>query len=535
MRLDWPHVISQLSQGVLGAGLLVGFGVLAAFALAVSQSFMGSKIGSDHPVHAFLARAIRQNQHRLFVRIPKLLNTAYCAALPLYIHWLLSFFQLRAMYWAERLLNPGVNTLHVVLFAGVALWATHLQGLPMAFAGLATCVFALTPQFYHALSARNFGLSARGTGLLLLTSFYLAAYAAEAHQASVLGWGAMLITGWLVWSFSTFGQQALVIISLLLLLTSGRWIPLAGTALGLALFLAVHPAYGRAYLRHTLKFIQVYANELAPIYILNRRHSIWRDLVWDIWAKVKTSGLKNGFRYAYDNSVLVLVFLNPFVLIASLYTVTAAAPSTGLLAYAGALALAGALAMLLTSFRATRFLGEPERYVEVVTPWAVLAGGFAVQARWGMGALALVALLFLALNLAQLMASHILVRYITSKPINLSEVEQAIGHAIQGEVRCCSNNEQITKMLMQNDWWFAYCIAVGQDYCGMSVTEAFSVFPYLRRDALQRIVTSYRINACVLDRSLYDTLFDSPPAGLVSCRVGYQSDGLRLLLLQWDT
>jgi hypothetical protein len=100
-------------------------------------------------------------------------------------------------------------------------------------------------------------------------------------------------------------------------------------------------------------------------------------------------------------------------------------------------------------------------------------------------------------------------------------------------VRFCSNNEQFTKLLMQHDWHYAYCLAVGQDYCGMSVPEAFSSFPFLRREACQRIVATYRVNACLLDRQQYETLFDELPPELASLTVAFESPRVRLLILDW--
>ena len=166
-----------------------------------------------------------------------------------------------------------VNSLHVGLIGGHR--DLHLSsGGPAAdFAGIAACLFALTPQFYHALSARNFGLSARGIGLLLLTAFFVAAYCVEALNMPAVSWPALALLGWLVWGFSTFAQQALCILSVLLFLLTGRFVPLAGAVLGLGLFIALHPSYSIGYLRHTFAFIRTYAKELAPIYILQRREA----------------------------------------------------------------------------------------------------------------------------------------------------------------------------------------------------------------------------------------------------------------------
>jgi hypothetical protein len=501
--------------------------------LSTTQALIGARVGSDHPVHVFLTRNIRDSGYRLFARIPRLLNTCYCAAVPLYLHWIISHFRAAAVYWCERLLNPVVNTVHVGLFALLALLAARLEGLPVGYVGLATCAFALTPQFYHALSARNFGLSSRGAGLVLLTVFFLAAYRVESGLEPLLSWLALGVFGWLIWGFSTFAQQALCIISIILLAVSRQYVPLLGALLGLAVFIVLHPRYSLSYLRYTLRFIRTYRRELAPIYILAARRSIWRDLVWDMWAS-GAQGLTSALRYAYGNSLVVVLLLNPLSVMACWAALAGRLPPRGLIAYAGTVALSGVLAMLLTSFRATRFLGEPERYVEVVTPWSVLCAAYVLvsQQQW----LLLVATiaLFLLLDLAQLYASTLLLRHVgDTQTGQLAGVESEVRRRLPAGVRFCSNNEHFTKMLMQNDWQYAYCLAVGQDYCGMKVQEAFAAFPRLRREACERIVTTYQVNACLLDRTLFDTLFDNPPPGLQGVSIAYESPRFRLLILDW--
>jgi hypothetical protein len=511
---------------------LAALGIAAAFSLSASQSLISQRIGSDHPVHVFLTSRIRKAGFRLFARIPDLLNDCYCGAVPLYLHWTVAHFRAGAMHWSERLLNPVLNALHVALLAAIASSLSHQEGWPANLGGAAACLFALTPQFYHPLSARNFGLSARGTGLLLLTAFFFAAYRADSAAAY---WIALPILGWLIWGFSTFAQQALCLLSILELMLTGRWAPLLGTALGLALFIALHPAYALGYLRHTVRYIRAYARSMAPIYILKRRHSIWRDLVFDIWHRFAAEGFARGFRYACENSILVIVFLNPLTVVTCWSAARAASlRQGGAFGYCVSLAICGVIAAFLTSFRATRFLGEPERYVEVTTPWAVLAGAYLINERTGPEGLLGLGALFLLVDLLELGASKFLVSVVAPDNPRLEEIERRIQERWGSGARVCSNNEHYTKMLMRNDWKYAYCLAIGNPYCGMSVEESFSHFPVLRPEACRRIVTEFRVNACLLDRKEYDTLFESTPATLKKMTVEYETERFRLLFLEWD-
>jgi hypothetical protein len=163
--------LSGSNSIMMGAMLLICLAVMLTLVISTAQSIVGETTGSDHPVRVFLTRRIRKNGFRLFVRLPDLLNDCYCAAVPLYVHWIIAHFKSRAVFWGERLLHPVVNSLHVGLLAGIAIFTRRQEGPSAEFAGITACLFALTPQFYHALSAR-------GTGLLLLTAFFAAAYTA---------------------------------------------------------------------------------------------------------------------------------------------------------------------------------------------------------------------------------------------------------------------------------------------------------------------------------------------------------------------
>ncbi len=520
----------------MSALLFAVLGAVIAFALSTTQSFISAKVGSDHPVHVFLTQTIRKNGFRLFVRIPRLLNECYTAAVPLYLHWIVAHFPGRIVYWFERLLNPAINASHVFIVYGLGLVAAAQIGASPEFAAVAAGLFALTPQFYHALSARNFGMSARGIGLVLLTSLLFAAYRVELAPTDWTAWLLLAVAGWLVWAFSTFAHQALTILSVLMVVTTGHWGPLAGAVIGVCVFIAIHPSYGPGYLRHTLRFIRTYGRELAPIYILNKRYSIWRDLVWDIWSRIRADKV-NGLRYAYENSVLIVAGLNPLVLVAC-WAYVATGAREGFTGYAGAVALAGGIAMFATSFRRTRFLGEPERYVEAVSPFAVVAALAALSAYFDAGHAVWLLAAFFLVDLAQIFASWMLLRHVSGSSVQLDEIERAVREQGIGAVRFCSNNEHFTKMLMRNDWEFSYCLAVGQDYCGMKVPEAFSSFPLLRREACERIARAYRVNVLLLDRQVFDTVFDSGPdvgtSGLRAQRCIFETDRFRLLALDWS-
>ena len=503
----------------------------AAFGLSFAQAKINARHGTDHAVHSFLIDCIRGNGGRGFVRIPRLINEAYIGALPLYLHWIFARFSNRTMRVAEVILNPAVNAIHTCADGGVAFFVARELDASDMFAGVAALLFAFTPQFYHALSARNFGLSARSLGLIFLSCVFFFTWLSGQSDAGWIAWAMLIFSCFLVIAFSTFGLQVLVLVGAVLTIL-GYWQIALGAFGGVVLFLIVHPRYSVGYLVNTARFIAAYSQELAPRYVLARRFSIWRDLYRDIWTKFRNEGFKAGFRYAYENSFLILAGLNPLTLLAATgYLAFNPFADGSLLDFAGAVALGGVAIMLLTSVRPLRFLGEPERYVESVTPFAVL---FATGLLYSLAIEATIAViaLFSVLCLAQVQASRILARYLSQKPLSLDNV-QALITAEQEEVRLASNNEQYIKLMLINPWVFSYCIAVGHGYCGMKIAEAFDPFPYLTREALQRIVEEYRINYCILDRQRFDTIFDERPRALTGHDILLETEGIRLVRLEW--
>lgn len=510
---------------------------MAAFGLSLWQASLNAGLGSDHAVHAFLVRAIRRNRFRLFTRIPNILNETHCAALPLYLHSIVARFGSSAIPRASLLLNPVVNGLHVVLVAWIAWTVVAETGTDFGYVAVAAWIFALTPQFYHALSARNFGLSARGIGVLLLTLFLFAGHMAASGPNAWGWWAALIVSAYLVWAFSTFGAQAMVIISVLMAVLFGSATPLLGLALGLCLFIAVHPRYSIGYLKHTLSFIHTYGTSLAAVYILPRRFSIWRDLVWDIWQRIFRSRIA-GLRYAYENSILIISVLNPATIAAIVLWASGRVSMVqiaGLPGYASHVAVCGVVAFLLTSFRPTRFLGEPERYVEATTPWAAVASGLFLMSQFGLPGLLLVLAALLAMDLFQFAASRMLQRHVAKNPMGYAAVQQAIVAAADGPVRCAGNNEQFTRHMLEMDWSFVFCMALEKTHCGLPIAEAFTEYPFIRRESLQKIVRHYRANFCVLDRKIYDDIYDEQPADLLASHTVHLSPDVRVLRLDWAT
>jgi hypothetical protein len=450
----------------------------------------------------FLVSAIRENRHRLFVQIPHLINEAHCSATPLFLHWGLSFLGDEQIEIVSKLLNPLINCAVIV----VVFVAARQNENTAKIAGWISLGLALTPQFQHAYSARNYGLSSRPIGLLLFTlmAVNLTGRMNLSHHwpLTVL----VLITAYLIWGFNTFAAQSLVFMSLVMGVCFKDWRMLIVTVGSVLLFLVGHREYAVNYLKYTFLFIKAYASDLASVFVNKKRYSLWRDLIWDIWVRMWQDP-KSGLAYAYQNSILIVLFLNPLALITLGSYLFFPSSHLGLEPWTK-FVVGGFVIFFVTTFRATRFLGEPERYIEMMSPIAAIVGISILLQRFGtptmLGVLSYCALL----DIAQVAYARELARRLQGEDPELAQIRGVIDAEFGREpVRFSSNDEQVTKSLMRAPWDFARVWSAEQRFGGVQVKDVFSEFPFIRPGPFETALREYRINACVLHKANFKEIF----------------------------
>jgi hypothetical protein len=487
---------------------------------------------SDHSVHYFLATVIREGRHRLFTRVPRLLNESHCGAYPLFLHWILSFLTRRQIDRVALRLNAAVNAALVVM-----LYASVSHNIPEATSpGIlpaAICVlYILTPQLHHALSARNCGISARPVGILLVTVYLLLMYPVDGTDPGGFAILAALCVGYLIWGFSTFAQQALLLVSLFYLILTGSPRMVLVFLASMIVFLIVNGRYAASYLKNTVSFIRAYAVELSPLYVLKMRYSIWRDLVWDIWKALRRSP-EEGLKYAYGNSVLIVCLLNPLAIVAAVRYFDLPAEAPGFVTYCARLSLCGAVMFLLTSFRPTRFFGEPERYIEFTTPFSSVVSAWSIVRAGEMWIFWAIVTLFIVANVVQSKIVEKIGVRIQGKYTDFQDIIDAIhGRMRPEQVRFCSNNEEITKFLMTNPWSFARLWTADQRYGGYRLSDLYEKYPVILREPLESIIRQYFINFCLLEKQYYSTIFEDGGAPGMRAEVVLDTERFRLYKIE---
>jgi len=492
------------------------------------QVYFGSRIGADRCVHTFLIKSLKENRHKLFVKIPKLLNSNSIGALPLYLHWILSWLSRHQLKIAERLINPLVFILYFFLVC-LILYKSRLDSASVLVNyGYIICACVLTPQNFHALNAKNFGFSARGLGALFLTLFLSSNVLFPKNDLMAIVCASF--SSWLIWGFSTFAAQAMIIFCILIWILTGSCTLFLGAAFGLLIFFIINFKYASGYIGKTFAYMYNYSKFVAPVYILKYRFSIWRDLVYDLWKILKVNP-KQGIRYAYENSILIIIFLNPLVLICCYRFFFDQNPRTSLENYANSVAIAGLISAIITSFRKTRFLGEPERYAEAVIPWAAISGISFLQDKIGLPVVYFILVYFVIIDLLQIKISKDLFKNNLSLQKSLGKAVKIV-NAATNKIKCVCNNEQITKSLLDQNWRFSCLISPCEKYCGYTFNKAFTKYPFLSQRLINKIIKKYKINLFVKFKKIEDLKLVNK-VWLTNSKILFDDKNIQVIYLQW--
>jgi hypothetical protein len=324
-------------------------------------------LGSDHALHVKLIQAIRKNQNRFCTRSPFSVNEK-TFAYPQLFHWLLSFLPTKIYLQKPHVINLWVKILDIATFNLFAVYLVDVYKLPDVYLVFANIVYNLFPISYSAWNSKNMGISTRHAGLVFGQLYvYLLFVYVQSGSAFVLPLMAVV-----VFCIILLSQMALqyVLFTLPLFAVCFKMPELVSVPIfAFAAFFALMPEVAKNYIIGQYNHKRNYALFLAEIYILKKCYSIWRDFVYDFWITLKNE--KNKYLaifYISKNPVVEIIYGMPFlwfVLYSYFYSESQSKTQTNVLTE---IVLCSFAVFLLTTFRKTRFLGEPQRYLEFTVP-----------------------------------------------------------------------------------------------------------------------------------------------------------------------
>ncbi|HEY1037801.1 MAG TPA: hypothetical protein VGF30_00270 [Bacteroidia bacterium] len=335
---------------------------------------------SDKMYHKLLITLIQANDHKPVTTHTNVINSNLLGY-PQLLHWIISFFPIRNLEKYDKLIPIIMTVLNLCgFYLSAFFFMYHFKTEnPGRFLLIATVIYVSIPFHYNLANAKNVGLSARGLGLFfgILTSLLTAMY------VSGYGWlyyGLAALTGTLILMSSQFATQFYVLVFPFIGLYMWRWEPAVLPLISALIYILVLPKMALASFRSQGQHKKLYFQYLADRFILKHRYSMWRDLVYDIPRRLYHYYLSEGksvkklimhtirWSYVRNNSFVVLVLEFALLLVFLVF---------GLFKYNQGVfenpysiqIMACATVFFLTTFRKTRFIGEPERYLEYAAPF----------------------------------------------------------------------------------------------------------------------------------------------------------------------
>ena len=478
----------------------------AAAALIARTGLSLRAYSTDHYVHRSIIGLIRLGGHR-FLRTREDFLYNDTMTYPQLLHWALSFLPEARLDGVHRWLTPlawsGATAGFLMFSAGLQSRATDGAEDPARALLVAGLLFVLAPYPYDVRSPRTRGLSGRGVGTLA-GQLYL--YAVLWH--GIFGGLAALgvASGLMVFILlsSQFTLQFVLFSAPVLTVLTGDPVWLAPPVAGLAVFCLAAPGLARRYLAGQIRHKTFIARHQIRPLVLRLRESIWRDWVWDFWRP-----RRERLAYIYFNPILRVVAGLPAVTVCMAAWVGGA--GLPLLSsfdgsdphdWLGASVLASLALFLATSLRWTRFLGEPERYVEfALGPACLLAASLLGDRPLALGALLAVSAGLLLFERRVLGASFRRGTYLSpDDALRLDAALTALESASRGPLRLLSNDRQLARRFLSPDRKVFH----GQNnspWCGPFHfeeihTEDMSIEPW----ALAPIIRTFNIDVLLLRR-----------------------------------
>lgn len=499
--------------------LIILFGI---FLLLNIVQVKFSSLGSDHAYHVSLIKAIKDNKHRFVRSHPQIIGEKYFAY-PQFYHWLLSFFPatfVKNQYW---ILNGIINFAQLVsflIFAQSMYTYLDIDTNLNEFVLHSGLIFILTPFSYAIWNARNKGISARGVGLLL-GQVYLYLILLYNITGNMIYFVYIFISAFIILLSSQFAMQFVIISAPIFALIFKNPCFLMVPIFAFMMFYAIMPSVCSDFVKGQFWHKYLYSQYLAEVFILKLRYSIWRDIFFDFWVKLKVD-LKKGLLYIYYNPLVSLLLGIPFLTMFMAYIlgdsdIRSAVLETRYLYILAIPVIVSLLVFILTSFRKTRFLGEPERYLEFCIPQISLLGAFFFTHTYAI-AYAILGICVL-LIMGQLIVSWMIKDRATKLALNpIEDIAKYVimkslenGNRGPNTIRIFSNNGNIMKYVMHYENIVSLRTNLTSLFTGkLHFKDIYpDKYPYVSANAILTLINEFKIDWFILDTitlPVYDQL-----------------------------
>ncbi len=457
-----------------------------------------STFSGDNNMHPRIIEEIKNNNYRFLRAHPSFAyekNFLY----PQLLHWIISFFPTKYSHKAALYQVMVFNIFSVLLVYYVGNQVLDWQYY-FSVGFVAAILYTLTPFNFAGWNSKLVGISGRAFGVffahlsLLCSYVYLISDRVELVVVNVII-GLILLMG------NQFGFQFFAFSSVLFALFFKKVELSLQIPIVFALFLAITRTIGVKFLKGQLSHKYFYFRYLYKFIILRLRKTIYLDLVYWVWIYLKNDFKKN-IPYFLFNPIVSVVLLMPFSCY-FLYLVFMHFPDLSVLEKMG---LVGFALFIAFSFKRTRFLGEPERYVEIAYPIMLICSIEHIYQSDDVGYSGFFLIISISLIIVLLMYSK------ASFVSNEAEIEQE--KILANEINLikadglfiASNNTVLIDPLLKSKHWILKPIFSSQTFAGEPVVSVFTPPDYkvLNREQLLKVIRYYHFDVLVMDLGLWD-------------------------------
>ena len=462
--------------------------------------------GTDHHYHALIINAIKRNKHHFVLSNPYIIGENRMSY-PQLLHWLLSFFDFNKMTKYSLWINlfcTFLSSMLLLIFVSTMIdYSSNILFLEnkdkiLILSGLAYISF---PFNYDMVNAKNSGISARGLGLFLgqlylyLISFYLITENITFLCLSVVVCSLILLS-------SAFAIQFLLFSTFLLSLFSLDLLILTPLTLSLVIIWFSSKKFFEMFFIGQFTHKKLYSKYFADLSILKHRYSIWRDFFYDFWVIIfnKKISLTDKLKYITSNSIVSVLISMPFVLLAITYVILNNDSIPFYLYIPGFVCF---IIFVITTFRSTRFLGEPERYLEFAFGfYSIIVAITFFDYKWFYIVLLIYSVLFVITRL---------IFYISYSKTNTNVLSrnnvEGSKKIIEKEIKkydskqhVLSNSMQYSKILF-NTKWKVFWHPIFQDKIGeYDFIDLYSdSITHIEESVLKSVINDFKINYFLCD------------------------------------
>lgn len=343
--------------------------------LLLVKAKIGS-LGSDQFYHRLLINQIELNDKKSVKHLANCVNENIMSY-PQLLHLIVARIGIEKSHIFLPLLLVFVSVSQASLLSYLIWKTTSLYNLDtytyLEYIIYSALIFVTIPYSLNLSNAKNTGISARGIGLLfgqaLAVLFFL--YLDSNNFYYLIG---ASLVGYLIITLSQFANQFHVLFSIILALTSSRFELLLSPLFSTLLAFIITPNLAFLYYKGQFLHKSLYYKYMAQAYLLKHRKSIWLDwitefpkIVWEIFKN--PISIKWKLKYIQGNALAIFLFEFWLLPIYIILTILNPQPLTTV----DYLIISGIILFIATTLKFTRFLGEPERYLEFIIPFAIVS------------------------------------------------------------------------------------------------------------------------------------------------------------------